>query len=195
MTSSSSHAPVAAEGTRARLLDAALDLFTHCGFAGTSLQMIADQLSVTKAAVYHHFKTRDEILAAVVRPALDDVREVIEAASAQRTPIARAERMLTGWVDLALKHRALIGLLQTDPAVKPHLKDKQNAEVLLEQPRKLLASHLSGPARQVNGQVALLGIVMAASTPELRELDDDTLRELLLDVGRKILGLRRPRTA
>ncbi|RKR90564.1 TetR family transcriptional regulator [Micromonospora pisi] len=195
MTSSTSRAPVAAEGTRARLIDAALDLFTHCGFAGTSLQMIADQLHVTKAAVYHHFKTRDEILAAVIRPAVEDVKNLIAEASAQRTPTARAERMLTGWVDLALRHRALIGLLQTDPAVKPHLKEEQNASILLDQPRDLLASHLSGPGRQVCAQVALLGIVGAASTPELRELDDETLRDLLLDVGRKILGLRRPRSS
>ena len=38
-----------------RVLDAALDLFSEHGFAGTSLQDIADRLVLTKAAVYYHF--------------------------------------------------------------------------------------------------------------------------------------------
>jgi AcrR family transcriptional regulator len=68
-----STAPHLTEGTRARLLESALNLFAINSFAGTSLQMIADNVGVTKAAVYHHFKTRDEILAAVIEPAVVEV--------------------------------------------------------------------------------------------------------------------------
>ncbi|WP_326560614.1 TetR/AcrR family transcriptional regulator [Micromonospora sp. NBC_01796] len=196
MTASPTRETVAAEGTRARLLDTALALFCHRGFAGTSLQMIADQLGITKAAVYHHFKTRDEILASVIRPAVEDMAAVIADASAQRTPTARAERMLVGWVDLAIRHRSLIALLQVDPGVKPLLKDQENASILLEQPCDLLAGHLHGTVGAgISAQVALFGIAAAAAKSEVRDLDDDELREILLDVGRRILGLRRPRTA
>ena len=48
-----------------RILVAALDLFADHGVSGTSLQMIADAIGVTKAAVYHQFKTKDEIIIAV----------------------------------------------------------------------------------------------------------------------------------
>ena len=48
-----------------RILDAALDLFADHGVSGTSLQMIADAIGVTKAAVYHQFKTKEEIVIAV----------------------------------------------------------------------------------------------------------------------------------
>jgi AcrR family transcriptional regulator len=195
VTASPPRETVATEGTRARLLDTALELFCHRSFAGTSLQMIADQLGITKAAVYHHFKTRDEILAAVIRPAVEDVAAVIAEASAQRTPTARAERMLSGWVDMTIRHRSLIALLQVDPAVKPLLKDQENASILLEQPCDLLAGHLTGAAGGISAQVALFGIAAATSKPELREFDDGELREILLDVGRRILGLRRPRAS
>ncbi|WP_329108074.1 TetR/AcrR family transcriptional regulator [Micromonospora sp. NBC_01699] len=194
MTASPLSETVATESTRVRLLDTALELFCHRGFAGTSLQMIADQLGITKAAVYHHFKTRDEILAAVIRPAVEDVAAVLAAASAQRTPTARAERMLVGWVDLALRHRSLIALLQVDPGVKPLLKDQENASILLEQPCGLLAGHLPRGQGGISAQVALFGIAAAASKPTARDLDDTELREVLLDVGRRVLGLRRPRT-
>ena len=43
--------------TRQRLIDAAIELCTRYTFAGTSLQMIADELGFTKAAIYHHFRT------------------------------------------------------------------------------------------------------------------------------------------
>src|SRR3981189_23906 len=60
--------------TRTRLIDAAIDLFTRHSYAGTSLQMIADELGFTKAAIYHHFRTREQLLAPVVEPMLDEPR-------------------------------------------------------------------------------------------------------------------------
>src|SRR5262245_61648465 len=50
-----------------RIIDAALELFTRHGVGGTSLQMIADALGVTKAAVYHQFKTKEEIVVAAAQ--------------------------------------------------------------------------------------------------------------------------------
>jgi AcrR family transcriptional regulator len=48
-----------------RIIDAALALFAERGIGGTSLQMIADAIGVTKAAVYHQYNTKDEIVVAV----------------------------------------------------------------------------------------------------------------------------------
>jgi AcrR family transcriptional regulator len=59
-------APAAASpNTRERILDVALDLFTEQGFDGTSLRQIAEQLGVTKAALYYHFESKDDILMAL----------------------------------------------------------------------------------------------------------------------------------
>src|ERR1700752_5075181 len=76
--------------TRRRLIDVAIDLFTRHSYAGTSLQMIADELGFTKAAIYHHFRTREQLLAAVIEPMLDELRTVVESAETRRTPQARA---------------------------------------------------------------------------------------------------------
>jgi AcrR family transcriptional regulator len=51
--------------TRERILDVALDLFTEQGFDGTSLREIAERLNVTKAALYYHFESKDDILMAL----------------------------------------------------------------------------------------------------------------------------------
>jgi AcrR family transcriptional regulator len=61
-------ASVAAEtksDTRERILDVALDLFIEQGFDGTSLRQIAEKLGVTKAALYYHFESKDDILMAL----------------------------------------------------------------------------------------------------------------------------------
>ena len=57
--------PQPATSTRERILDVALDLFTEKGFDGTSLREIAEQLGVTKAALYYHFASKDDILMAL----------------------------------------------------------------------------------------------------------------------------------
>jgi AcrR family transcriptional regulator len=50
---------------RERILDVALDLFIANGYDGTSLREIAEQLGVTKAALYYHFESKDDILMAL----------------------------------------------------------------------------------------------------------------------------------
>lgn len=51
--------------TRERVLDVALDLFIEQGFDGTSMREIAERVGVTKAALYYHFQSKDDILMAL----------------------------------------------------------------------------------------------------------------------------------
>lgn len=51
--------------TRDRILDIALDLFTEKGYENTSLREIAERLGFSKAAIYYHFASKDEILMAL----------------------------------------------------------------------------------------------------------------------------------
>jgi AcrR family transcriptional regulator len=54
--------PTAGGGTRAQIQQVAFELFTEQGYEATSLREIAERLGVTKAALYYHFKTKDEIV-------------------------------------------------------------------------------------------------------------------------------------
>ena len=54
------------EVTEERILDVAQRLFLEKGYENTTIQDIVDELSgLTKGAVYHHFKSKDEIMDAV----------------------------------------------------------------------------------------------------------------------------------
>jgi AcrR family transcriptional regulator len=51
--------------TRERILDIALDLFIRKGYAETSLREIAEALRFSKAAIYYHFESKQDILLAL----------------------------------------------------------------------------------------------------------------------------------
>ena len=180
--------------TRTRLIEAAIDLFTRHSFAGTSLQMIADELGFTKAAIYHHFRTREQLLAAVIEPMLDELRAVVESAEAKRTPHARAEHMLSGYAALAVRNRGLVAVLATDPSVATVVTDRAEWGNLIMRQLALLADVDPGPAGEVKAAMVFAGMAGAAG-PTWGNLDDDALREHLVDAGRRILGLRTPRRA
>jgi AcrR family transcriptional regulator len=99
------------------VLTAALALFAEYGMAETSLQMIADRIGVTKAAVYHQFKTKEEIVTATA----DHELVVLEGAvrQAESAPDRnRARRvLLRQLVDFAVQNRALVRAWQGDPAM------------------------------------------------------------------------------
>jgi AcrR family transcriptional regulator len=57
-----------AQNTRERILDVARELFTDQGYDVTSLREIADRLGFTKAALYYHFQSKEQILQALLAP-------------------------------------------------------------------------------------------------------------------------------
>ena len=179
-----------AAGTRQRLIDVAVDLFTRHSFAGTSLQMIADEMGFTKAAIYYHFRTREELLAAVVEPIFEQLNGIIAAAEAQRSSGARADHMLRGYADLAVANRALVSVLACDPSVTTLLRDQPHWAELINRQLALLAGDERGPGGLIKATVVLAGISSAVG-PAWVAVDDDDLLRHLVETGRRTLGLRR----
>lgn len=182
-------AEVSVGSTRARLLSTALELFGEHGVGGTSLQMIADALGVTKAAVYYHFRTKSEITEAVAEPALAELDRLLDEAAAMRPHGARVDHVLDGLVDLVIRHRSLVALFNSDPGIARAVeKSLHNAEGFHLRLPQLLAGDDADTATLVAVHVALAGIACAGGSPALTALDDETLRANLLDAGRTLLG-------
>ncbi|MFF9408834.1 TetR/AcrR family transcriptional regulator [Streptomyces anandii] len=64
--------------TRQRIQDVALELFAEQGYEKTSLREIAERLDVTKAALYYHFKTKEEIIVSLFEDLTQPIEELIE---------------------------------------------------------------------------------------------------------------------
>src|ERR1700729_3682264 len=78
--------------TRARIQQVALELFAEHGYDKTSLREIAERLDVTKAALYYHFKSKEDIVRSLVEDYFGQIDALIAwAKSHPRTLEARRE--------------------------------------------------------------------------------------------------------
>ena len=93
--------------TREQIRKLALELFAERGYDGTSLREIADHLGITKAAVYYHFKTKEEILASLVNDFFTEIDELISWAQQQPPSAASREQVLR-------RYQALLGKRATE---------------------------------------------------------------------------------
>jgi AcrR family transcriptional regulator len=183
--------------TRSRLLDTAVKLFSEHGVEGTSLQMIADELGIRKAAVYYHFKTKDAIAEEIVTPLLAELNPVVHEASLRRSRGAQIDGVLGGFVDLIVRHRAIVGLMIRDPGIMRAAGRTARAPTVSDL-RATLNALLVGPeptpTDMITAHVLVRGLALAGGDPEHAEVDDETLRRHLLDMGRRLLGRPRRRT-
>src|SRR5258707_9058029 len=94
---------VQAERTRQQILATAQRLFAEVGYDATSLQMIADELGLTKAAVYYYFHTKRDILDEAMRPGFERLMTLHDEAAMMRGRRARVEHLVSGYVDFLVK--------------------------------------------------------------------------------------------
>ncbi len=96
-----------AASTRERILDVALDLFSDQGYDGTSLREIAERLGVTKAALYYHFASKEDILMALHLRLHDFGKEAMASMGDEPVTLERWAEILDGLVDQMLVQRKL----------------------------------------------------------------------------------------
>ncbi|WP_086822194.1 TetR/AcrR family transcriptional regulator [Streptomyces sp. NRRL B-24572] len=82
-------------GTRAQIVDAANRLFYVKGFEHTSFATIAETVGISRGNFYHHFKSKDEILGAVIEARLQSTRAMLaEWDRDERGPAERVRRFV-----------------------------------------------------------------------------------------------------
>jgi len=182
----SSLAPSAAQS---RIIAAALDLFAHHGVGGTSLQMIADQIGVTKAAVYHQYKTKDEIVLAAAEAELAGLRTVVDAAERERSRKRARDALVAGIVDLAIRRRRTVGTILSDPVIAGFFADHDAFRDVMYRVRRLLIGDDPRAEAGVRTAMLLAAISGAVIHPFVVDLDDGTLHDELLRLARRFLGL------
>ena len=171
-----------------RVLSAALEMFAEHGVSGTSLQMIADEIGVTKAAVYHQFKTKDEIVLAVATREMAPLEEALEIAERQRPRAQARESLLAFVIDMAVTRRRWVRALQNDPVMIRLLAEHEPFAQLMERVYGLILGSTS-PRERV--RVAMMGATIGATVvhPLVSDLDDDTLRRELMNASRRLFGI------
>jgi AcrR family transcriptional regulator len=178
------------DDTRTRILDTALEVIAEKGFAGTSTRELSERLGFTKAALYYHFRTKDDLLAALITPALDDLAGLVGEATL-RTSTAARRQLLTRYVDHVCAHLTLIQVLSQDPSVVHRPVLDASREVYGR-----LTELLAGQERPDTGQRASvrasLGGIHAALLHAAPGDDPLIVREAALAAGCRALGIPAP---
>ncbi|WP_281283441.1 TetR/AcrR family transcriptional regulator [Modestobacter excelsi] len=178
--------------SRARVEEAALQLFAQDGVSGTSLQMIADAMGVTKAAVYWHYRSKDELVLGVLRPVLEALDVIAADAASPRGRRARVETILTGIVDLFISNRRRLTMVLADATVRQLLAEHPPLTSSVDRVIDLMSSGPGDSGSRTAAVMFLAGLQGAAADPICTGLGDEVLRAHLLDCGRRLLHVRRP---
>ena len=98
--------------TRDDILDAAAQVFRQKGFHGASMSDIASALDVQKASLYHHVKSKQEILLALLDRALIMLTEHIASIAAQAVPAdQKLRQMIRGYLSALSENTDLTAVL------------------------------------------------------------------------------------
>jgi AcrR family transcriptional regulator len=168
-----------------RILDAALQLIAEHGVGGTSLQMIADAIGVTKAAVYHQFKTKEQIVIALTERELGGLEEALEAAEADDQRSRAREVLLDRVIDVAVERRGAASTLQFDPVIVRLLADHEPFQQFIQRLYGVLVDDAAEDAR-VSAAMLSGAIAVGVLHPLVADIDDDTLRTQLLRITHRL---------
>lgn len=102
--------------TRQRIQDVALELFADQGYEKTSLREIAEHLDVTKAALYYHFKTKEDILVGIFEDLNRPVEELIAWGEAQPRTLETKKEILTRYSEALSGSERLFRFMQENQA-------------------------------------------------------------------------------
>jgi TetR/AcrR family transcriptional regulator len=176
---------------REQILSTAKSLFIQQGYHGLAMRQISEALGVSKAAIYYHFKDKEELFLAILEAYLDDMEKAIDRILAD--PVSCVEQ-IRHFVEYVLAQpagqRAIIRLASqemgqlSEPVRKAFGKTYQ--EKFIGKVQAILETGMErGEFRKIQPEVAtwtLLGIMYPYFYPAHAgnvALSDETIRQIL----------------
>lgn len=143
--------------TKAEIREVALELFARQGFDKTSLREIAERLDITKAALYYHYRSKNDLLRALVTPLTDDLGALVEQYGRGLeggSPVADPAALLAGYFEVCARHSTMLLAVMNDLGA---LNRTGLVEAIIDYRRRLDALLVGKDA----GTVARMGSVIA----------------------------------
>ncbi|ALA17392.1 MULTISPECIES: TetR/AcrR family transcriptional regulator [unclassified Chelatococcus] len=152
-----------ATDTRQEIVAAADRLFYERGFEATSFADIASVVGLSRGNFYYHFKTKDEILQAVIARRLSMTRDMLDAWQVEGADAADRIRSFIGILimnkEKIVAHGCPVGTLCTELAKLDHLA-KGEAAKLFTLFRDWLAGQFAALGREADADALAMHILM-----------------------------------
>lgn len=175
--------------TRSRIQAVALELFTEQGYEKTSLREIAERLGVTKAALYYHFKSKDEIVNSLVEDRVRRLDGLITWAEDQPAGTATRRAVIARYADEFFgneAHCVMRFFEQNQTALKSLAAGQKMRERLLHLADVLVRPDTS-PAAQLRATLSLFAIHSSWFAVRLPEITPEERQRIALEVAYELL--------
>ncbi|UGT59457.1 TetR/AcrR family transcriptional regulator [Nocardia asteroides] len=192
MPSRSPAAAISAGGsTKDAIRDAALELFSAKGFEQTSLREVADVVGITKASLYYHYASKQDLLGAIIDPIIEHMRSMGAKVDGIAWSGANVRTVLRDYLRGIVQHRHAGALLLRDTvAIINALHDRypdwidssERIRLWLAGPAPTDESTLRAAAALEVITVALVSAEYVPGAPE------ELVERLLLDCAVTVLG-------
>jgi AcrR family transcriptional regulator len=175
--------------TRARIQQVALELFSERGYEATSLREIAERLGVTKAALYYHFRTKDEIVQSLFEDQLAELDALIAWAEGQPPTLETRREFIRRYADLLQRRRhfKVLRFFERDQLAMAKHQAGATLRDRLTAIQRLLCPPDAPPALRLRRSLAIMAIHGAWSALDGPDLTDDVRREAGLQVALELV--------
>src|SRR6476646_578610 len=173
-------APTPRTDTRSRVQKVALELFAEQGYEKTSLREIAERLGVTKAALYYHFRSKEDIVRSFIEDYRAELEQVIAwGASQPRTPGTRAE-ILRRYAGIVGEQLAVIHFMEQNQAAMHTLMSDSGARKKMFRDQFMsLCDLLAAPGAPLADRVrAITAVITIGMSPMILQHEAASPNEL-----------------
>ncbi len=169
--------------TRQRIQDTALELFAEQGYEKTSLREIAERLGVTKAALYYHFKSKEEIVVSLFKDLTQPIEDLIEWGRRQPHELAAKQEIVRRYSRALADTEQLHRFMQENQAA---VRDLRVGDIVKDQTRRLHEMFISPDSDlvdQVRCASAFFTLQASSFVLHASECDPEERREAVLQVA------------
>jgi AcrR family transcriptional regulator len=149
--------------TRSRVQKVALELFAEQGYEKTSLREIAERLSVTKAALYYHFRSKEDIVHSFTDDHYARIDELIEWAKAQPPGEQTRHEILTRYIGIVFGGAEVFRFIEQNRAAMQALESKGDRLARFRSRLDTLVDLLTGPDAPLRARVRATAALISVS--------------------------------
>ncbi|MFF3919845.1 TetR/AcrR family transcriptional regulator [Streptomyces sp. NPDC001852] len=169
--------------TRQRIQDVALELFAEQGYEKTSLREIAERLDVTKAALYYHFKTKEEIIVSVFADLTKPIEDLIEWGRSQPHTLDTKQEIVRRYSEALAGAEPLFRFMQENQATVRELRIGDTFKDRMRGLRDILIDPDAALVDQVRSVSAMFTLHAGMFVMQDLEGDPGKKREAVLEVA------------
>ncbi|MBO0913743.1 TetR/AcrR family transcriptional regulator [Streptomyces laculatispora] len=167
--------------TRNKIQSVALDLFVELGYEKTTMREIAEVLGITKAALYYHFKAKEDILVAISQGLGGPVDELVAWARTQPRTLETKREVLRRYSEVLMSAAPLFRIMQESGAALRALGIGQTLNDRVAAIGELMYEHGASVRSQVRISDALASVHFGAFFLPAIEGDPEEKRKALLE--------------